>query len=156
MNSVGSFGGMLDIAALEGVDVQSFKAGTSANATSPSSHSSLGLEGYVQMNSTNVPTIGGGSVAGALFAGGSYGYSYTSHGYIRDYGIKNASNRLGQLSAGVLLNGVAKLAFSKAFGPPQTYFDGTVTPTPTKTTTINNFKALSFELTYQSAAPGSK
>jgi hypothetical protein len=156
IDSAGNWGGMLDVAVLEGVDIQSFKAGTSASASSPSSHSNLQLEGYLQMNSTNIPTGGGGTIAGALFGGGSYGYSYTSHQYIRDCGIKNASNRLGQLSAGILLNGVAKLAFSKAFGPPQTYYDGTITPTPTTATTINNFKAWSFELTYQSAAPASK
>lgn len=156
INDPGSWGGMLDVAALEGVDIQSFKAGTSASDISPSSHSSLQVEGYAQMNSTNLPLAGGGTFAGALFGGGSYGYSYTSHGYIRNYGIKNASNHLGQLSAGILLNGVAKLAFSKAFGPSQTYYDGTVTPTPTTATTVNNFKAWSFELTYQSAAPASK
>jgi hypothetical protein len=156
INSAGNWGGMLDVAGREGVDIQSFKSGTSTGATSPSSHSSLQVEGYVQMNSTNLPTVGGGTFAGALFVGGSYGYSYTSHQYISDYGMANASNRLGQVSAGILLNGVAKLAFSKAFGPSQTYFDGTVTPTPTKATTVNNFKAWSFELSYQSAAPGTK
>jgi hypothetical protein len=156
INSPGSWGGMLDVAVREGVDIQSFKSGTSTGLTSPSSHSSLQVEGYAQMNSTNLPTVGGGTFAGALFVGGSYGYSYTSHEYIRDYGIASPSNHLGQASAGVVLNGVAKLAFSKAFGPSQTYFDGTITPTPSKPTTVNNFKTWSFELSYQSAAPGSK
>jgi Putative Ig domain len=156
INSPGSWGGMLDVAAREGVDVQSFKAGTSTGLTSPSFHSSLQMEGYAQMNSTNLPTVGAGTFAGALFIGGSYGYSYTSHEYIRDYGIASPSNRLGQVSAGVVLNGVAKLAFSKAFGPSQTYFDGTITPTPSTPTTINNFKTWSFELSYQSAVPGSQ
>jgi hypothetical protein len=156
INSAGGWGGMLDVAGREGVDIQNFKSGTSTGATSPPTHTSLQLEGYLQMNSTNLPTTGGGTFAGALFVGGSYGYSYTAHQYIRDYGIANASNRLGQVSAGILLNGVAKLAFSKAFGPPQTYINGTVTPTPTTTTTVNNFKSLCFQLTYQSAAPGTK
>lgn len=156
INSAGNWGGMLDVAGREGVDIQSFKSGTSTGATSPSSHTSLQLEGYVQMNSTNLPTGGGGTFAGALFAGGSYGYSYTSQQYIRNYGIANSSNRLGQVAAGIIINGVAKLAFSKAFGPSQTFFDGTVTPTPTKAITVNNFKAWSFELSYQSAAPGTQ
>lgn len=156
INSPGGWGGMLDVSALEGVDVQSFTAGTSASATSPSTHTNLQLEGYLQMNSTNLPTLGGGTFAGALFAGGSYGYSYTSQAYIRDYGIKNSSNRLGVVSGGILLNGIAKLAFSKAFGPSQTYYDGTVTQTPTMATTVNNFKVWSFQLAYQSPAPASK
>lgn len=156
INSPGSWGGMLDVTAREGVDIQSFKAGTSTGLTSPSTHTSLQLEGYAQVNSTNLPTVGAGTFAGALFIGGSYGYSYTSHEYIRDYGIANPSNSLGQVSAGVILNGVAKLAFSKAFGPSQTYLDGTITPTPSTPTTINNFKTWSFELSYQSAAPGTK
>jgi hypothetical protein len=156
INSAGNWGGMLDVSGREGVDIQSFKSGTSTGATSPASHTSLQVEGYVQMNSTNLPTVGGGAFAGALFVGGSYGYSYTSHQFIRDYGIANSSNRLGQVSGGILINGVAKLAFSKAFGPSQTYIDGTVTPTPTTATTVNNFKAWSFELSYQSAAPGTK
>jgi hypothetical protein len=156
INSAGNWGGMLDVAGREGVDIQSFKSGTSTGATSPSTHTSLQVEGYVQMNSTNLPTGGGGTFAGALFAGGSYGYSYTSQQYIRNYGIANAGNRLGQVAGGIIINGVAKLAFSKAFGPSQTFFDGTLTPTPTKAITVNNFKAWSFELSYQSAAPGTK
>lgn len=156
INSPGSWGGMLDVAAREGVDIQNFKSGTSTGLTSPSSHSSFQAEGYMQVNSTNLPTTGSGTFAGALFFGGSYGYSYTSHAYIRDYGIASPSNSLGQLSGGVVLNGVAKIAFSKAFGPAQTYFDGTVTPTPTVPTTVNNFKTWSFEISYQSASPGSQ
>jgi hypothetical protein len=163
INGAGNWGGMLDVAAREGIDVQSFKSGTSTGLTSPSTHSSLQMEGYFQVNSTNLPTGGSGTFAGALFVGGSYGYSYTSHQYIRDYGIASPHNSLGQLSGGVIINGVAKIAFSKAFGPSQTYIDGTVPPppptnppTPPTSTTVNNFKTLSFELSYQSPAPGSK
>lgn len=156
INNPGSWGGMLDFAARQGVDVQNFKSGTSTGLTSPSTHTSFQVEGYVQVNSTNLPTVGGGTFAGALFAGGSYGYSYASHEYIRDYGIASPNNHLGQVSAGIILNGVAKVAFSRAFGPSQTYFNGSVTPTPSTPTTVNNFKTLSFELSYQSAAPGSK
>jgi hypothetical protein len=157
ISSPGSWGGMMDLALREGVDTQSFKAGTSTGLTNPSSHTSVQLEGYAQMNSTNL-TLAGDTFAGALFIGGSYGYSYTSHQFIRDYGIAKPSNSLAQVSAGIVLNGVAKLAFSKAFGPSQTYFDGTVTPPPTKPspTTTNNFKTWSFELSYQAPAPGSK
>jgi hypothetical protein len=155
INSAGSWGGMLDVAAREGIDIQSFKAGTSTGLTSPSSHSSAQVEGYFQVNSTNL-AVGSSTFAGALFIGGSYGYTYTSHSYIRDYGIASPENRLGQISGGVILNGIAKLAFSRAFGPSQTYLDGTATPTPTTPTSINNFKTLSFELSYQSPAPGSK
>lgn len=155
INNPGSWGGMLDVTAREGIDIQSFKAGTSTGLTSPSSHSSAQVEGYFQVNSTNL-AIGGSTFAGALFIGGSYGYTYTSHSYIRDYGIRSPQNSVGQISGGVILNGIAKLAFSRAFGPSQTYFDGTATPTPSTPTTINNFKTLSFELSYQSPAPGSK
>jgi hypothetical protein len=152
----GSWGGMLDVAAREGVDIQSFKSGTSTSLTSPSTHFSLQMEGYAQVNSTNLPTVGSGTFAGALFIGGSFGYTYTSHTYINDYGIANPSNALSQVAAGVILNGVAKIAFSKAFGPSQTYIDGTIMPLPTTPVTKNNFKTWSFELSYQSAAPGSK
>jgi Putative Ig domain len=91
INGAGNWGGMLDVAARQGVDLQSFKSGTSTGLTSPSTHTSFQVEGYVQANSTNLPTVGGGTFAGALFLGGSYGYSYTSHEYIRDYGIARPS-----------------------------------------------------------------
>jgi hypothetical protein len=155
INGAGNWGGMLDFSAREGIDIQNFKSGTSTGLTSPSSHSSAQLEGYFQVNSTNL-VVGSSTFAGALFIGGSYGYTYTSHAYIRDYGIAGPENSLGQISGGVILNGIAKIAFSRAFGPSQTYIDGTVTPTPITPTTINNFKTLSFELSYQSPAPGSK
>ena len=117
--------------ALEGVDVQSFAAGTSASATSPSARCRLAVERATCNKATSLRIFQRLAVvrSGALFAGGRSGYSYTSQAYIRDYGIKNSSNRLGVVSGGILLNGIAKLALSKAFGPSQTYYDGTVTQT---------------------------
>ena len=154
-NKTGNFGAVVFVGAREGVDIQNFKSGTSVTVDSPPSHTNAGIQGYLQYNSIN-PIGGTGSDAksfkGALFLGGSYGYSYMSHGYARDYGFgTNWSNSIGQVSVGILVNGVARITFSKAFGPSQTYIDST-SNTPK---TVNNFKTLSFGITYQSASPSS-
>jgi hypothetical protein len=154
-NTTGNLGAVVFVGAQEGVDIQNFKSGTSVTVNSPPSHTNAGIQGYVQYNSINL--IGGtGSDAksfkGALFVGGSYGYSYMSHGYARDYGFgTNWSNSIGQLSVGILVNGVARITFSKAFGPSQTYIDSTSNTQKT----VNNFRTLSFGITYQSASPSS-
>jgi hypothetical protein len=84
------------------------------------------------------------------FAPARIGYSYTSHGYARDYGFgNNVSTGIGQVSAGILISGVAKIAVSRAFGPSQTYVDSR----SMAKTTMNNFKSWSFGITYQSAPP---
>ncbi len=146
VNSTDGFGFSVNLVGREGVDIQNFKSGTSTNVVAPPSHGSVKIESYLQYNSINL-SPGSSQFAGAIFVGGSYGYNYTSHGYARDYGFgNNVSNGVGQVSAGILVSGVAKIAVSRAFGPSQTYIDST-----TKTqTTVNNFKAWSFGITYQS------
>jgi hypothetical protein len=149
-NTAGNLGAVAFLSAREGVDIQNFKSGTSVNVNSPPSHTTAGVEGYVQYNSINTKG-GNGSDAkdfkGALFFGGSYGYNYTSHGYARDYGFgTNVSNSLGQISFGILVNGVARITVSRAFGPSQTYIDSTSNTQKT----INNFETWSFGITYQS------
>jgi hypothetical protein len=147
-SKAGNFGTVVFLAAREGVDVQNFKAGTSVTVNSPPAHTTAGVEGYVQYNSINPKedTVGAPPIfQGALFAGGSYGYSYTSHDYARDYGFSKVSNGLGQVSFGVLVNGVARITVSRAFGPAQTYIDSTSNTQKT----LNNFKTWSFGITYQ-------
>ena len=96
VGKAGGLGILLDLLGKEGVDIQNFNSGTNTNVTSPPSHTSAQIEGYLQYNSTNL-AAGSKDYAGAIFIGGSYGYSYTSHGYARDYGFgNNVSNGIGQ------------------------------------------------------------
>jgi hypothetical protein len=149
LGSAGGFGTLIDFIGKEGIDVQNFKSGTSVNVTSPPFHSSAQIEGYLQYNSVNL-AAGTSNYAGSIFVGGSYGYSYTSHGYARDYGFgNNVNNGIGQISAGILISGVAKIAVSRAFGPSQTFIDSTTMAL----TKVNNFKAWSFAISYQSPPP---
>jgi hypothetical protein len=154
LSSQAAVGLMVDFLVKEGVDIQNFKPGTSTNVNNPPTHASAQVEGYLQFNSTNlVPGSTTNQFAGALFVGGSYGYSYTSHGYARDYGFgTQVNNGIGQVSAGILINNVAKIALSRAFGPSQTYIDST----SMTQTTVNNFKSWSFGISYQSPPPASK
>jgi hypothetical protein len=153
LGSPGALGMLIDVIGKEGVDVQNFKPGTSTNVNAPPSHTSAQVEGYLQYNSTNLAPGASGEYAGSVFVGGSYGYSRASHGYARDYGFgDNVNSRIGQVSAGIVISGVAKIALSRAFGPSQTYIDST---SMTQTTT-NNFKSWSFGITYQSAPPAAK
>lgn len=146
--SAGGFGMLFDIVGREGLDIQNFTAGTSTTAASPPSHTNVQLEGYAQFNSIN--TLASGDIAGAFFIGGSYGYAYTSHAYARDYGFWNKVNsNVGQLSLGFLLSGVARIAVSRGFGPSQIYNDSTSMARQK----VNNFKGLSFGITYQSPPP---
>jgi hypothetical protein len=147
--SPGGVGVIVDGVVKEGADVQNFKSGANVNVTSPPFHGSGQIEGYLQYNSVNlIPNSQ--NFAGSLFVGGSYGYSYMSHGYARDYGFgSQVSNGIGQISLGMLINGVAKITVSRAFGPSQTYIDSTTKAQ----TTANNFKAWSFGVTYQSPSP---
>jgi hypothetical protein len=153
LGSAGGLGVLVDLLVKEGVDIQNFKSGTSTNVNAPTSHASAQVEGYLQYNSTNFVSGSSTQFAGAIFVGGSYGYSYTSHDYARDYGFgNNVNNRIGQVSAGILINNVAKIAVSRAFGPSQTYIDST----SKAQTTVNNFKSWSFGITYQAPPPASK
>jgi len=155
-DSIGTPGGLgflMDFLVKEGVDLQNFKSGTSSNANTPPSHAGVQVEGYLQYNSINLAPGSKSQFGGAVFVGGNYGYSYTSHGYARDYGFgNNVNNRMGQASAGILINNVAKISVSRAFGPSQTYIDST----SVSRTTINNFKSWSFGITYQSSPLTSK
>jgi hypothetical protein len=73
-----------------------------------------------------------------------------SHVYAQDYGFGNKVNSsIGQLSFGIVLNGVARVTVSRAFGPSQTYIDSTTMAQ----TTLNNFKAWSLGIVYQSPTP---
>jgi len=144
--SAGGFGVIVDAIAREGADVQNFKSGTNVNVTSPPFHGSGHFEGYLQSNSINLAP-NSQHFAGSVFVGGSYGYDYMSHVYARNYGFANVGNPIGQLSFGILINGVANITVSRAFGPSQTYIDSTTMAQ----TTVNNFKSWSFGITYQSA-----
>jgi hypothetical protein len=144
----GGLGLLIDGIAREGADIQNFKSGTNVNVTSPPFHASGQIEGYLQFNSINLLPQSQ-NFAGSVFLGGAYGYNYMSHGYARDYGFGNSpSNGVGQFSLGILLNGVAKITVSRAFGPSQTY----VNSATGIQTTVNNFKAWSFSVSYQSGS----
>lgn len=146
LGSPGGVGLLVDFVTKEGADVQNFKSGTNVNVTSPPFHGSGQIEGYLQYNSINLAPSSQ-SFAGAIFLGGSYGYNYMSHGYARDYGFGGQANSgIGQISFGILINGVAKITVSRAFGPSQTYIDSTTMAQ----TTVDNFKAWSFGIAYQS------
>jgi hypothetical protein len=152
LTSPGGWGFMLDIVGKGGVDIQNFKSSTNVNVNAPPTHASAGLEGYFITNSVNAAPSGSSSnFAGALFGGFSYGYSYTSHGYARDYGFGNAvHNAMGQISAGILMNDVATITISRGFGPKQSYIDNTgATPVARY---VNNFKTWSLGITYQPKA----
>jgi hypothetical protein len=158
LDKPGTLGFSLDFVAREGIDIQNFKSGTSTLVNAPPTHTAAQIEGYLSYNAINPPDSSSGSsssFAGSIFLGWAYGYSYTSHRYALDYGIPNQSNGLGQISAGILVNGVVKIAVSRGFGPTQIYKDST----SNLTTTVNNFKAWSIGITYQQKAaatqPGS-
>ena len=152
LGSAGGFGMILDLTAKEGIDLQNFTAGSNANVNSPPSHTSAQMEGYLQYNSANLASDST-EFAGAIFLGGSYGYSYTSHTYARQYGFGDrVSSGIGQISMGVLINGVARITISRAFGPSQDYIDGATMAQ----TRVNNFRAWSVGITYQAPAPAPK
>lgn len=152
VSKAGGFGMRMDLIGREGVDIQNFKSGTNTSVTSPPSHTSAQIEGYLQYNSTNSAdaSSGTGTFAGAVFVGGAYGYSYTSHDYARDYGLgNNVHNGVGQVSLGILINNVATISASRAFGPSQTYIDST-SMTQVR---VDNFKSWSVGISYQSPPP---
>jgi hypothetical protein len=144
----GNLGYSVDFVLKEGADIQNFKSGTNVNVVSPPFHGSAQLTSYLQYNSINLTSSGG--FQGAVFLGGSYGYTYISHGYSEDYGFQGrVHNDIGQVAVGLLINGVATISVSRAWGPPQTYIDST----SMVQTKMNNFKAVSLGITYQSPAP---
>jgi hypothetical protein len=133
----------------EGVDLQKFN-NTSITATNPATHTFVGMQGYLQYNSSNNAANSTGP-AGSIFLGGMYGYSLMNHTYSLENGFGGRINsQLGQVSAGVLLNGVVKLAVSRGFGPSQKYIDST--SMAQKVT--NNFQTWSIGIAYQSSGSG--
>lgn len=149
LGSPGGLGLFVDLIAKEGADIQNFKSGTNVSVTSPPFHGSAHVEGYLQYNSINLAP-NSQNFAGSVFIGGSYGYNSMSHVYAQDYGFGNKVNSsIGQLSFGIVLNGVARVTVSRAFGPSQTYIDST----SAVQTTTNNFKAWSLGIVYQSPTP---
>ena len=152
LNSPGGLGFSADLMAKEGIDIQNFASGSNINVTSPPFHGSGQISAYLQYNSINFAP-NSQNFAGSLFAGGSYGYNYTSPAYLRNYGFAGKQNNgMGQIAVGIVLNTVARISFSRGFGPSQTYVDST-TMVSTK---VNNFKAWSIGVTYQSPTPASK
>lgn len=131
----------------EGVDLQKFN-NTSTTASNPSTHTFVGLEGYLQYNSSN-NAPNSSDPAGSIFLGGKYGYGLANHSYSVGNGFGGRVNyQLAQLSAGVLVNGVIKIAAYRGFGPSQKFIDGTA-----KTQKIvNNFQTWSIAIAYQSSS----
>jgi hypothetical protein len=146
---VGTALGILNFEAKEGVDLQKFNNG-SITATNPSTHTFVGLEGYLQINSSNNAS-NSSSPAGTLFLSGKYGWSLANQTYSRQNGFGGRVNyQMGQVGAGILISGVAKIAAYRGFGPSQVYIDST-----SKTqTTLNNFKTWSIAIAYQSSGSG--
>jgi hypothetical protein len=149
INSTSNLGISIDVLGREGIDIQNFKSGTTTNVSAPPSHGTGQIEGYLQYNSANT-LVSSSDFAGAVFIGGSYGYSYTSHAYARDYGLgNNVNNAVAQVSTGIVVNGVARIVVSRAFGPSQTFINSATNTL----TTVNSFKSWSFGIVYQSAPP---
>jgi hypothetical protein len=130
----------------EGVDIQKFN-NMSITATNPSSHTFVGLQGYLQYNSSN-NAANSTDPAGSIFVGGSYGYSLMNHSYSVENGFGGRVNsQIAQLSAGILINGVVRLAAYRGFGPSQRYIDSTTMAQKT----VNNFQTWSVAIAYQSS-----
>jgi hypothetical protein len=139
----------IDAVLREGVDLQKFN-NTSITATNPSTHTFAGLQGYFQFNSSNNAANSTGP-AGSIFFGAMYGYNLMNHTYSLQNGFGGRSNtQIAQISGGVLLNGVVKIAASRGFGPSQKYIDST----SMSQTTINNFQTWSIAIAYQSSGSG--
>lgn len=151
----GGIGGTMNFVLQEGTDIQNFKPGTSTNVNSPPLHTAAGMEGYLLANSINLAPgtdSSSNTFAGQIFIGGSYGYSYTSHDYARDYGFGSVHRGVGQASAGILIKNVAKISISRGFGPSQVYIDST----SGAKMKVNNFKSFSFGIAYQSTSSSAK
>jgi hypothetical protein len=85
----------------------------------------VGLEGYFQLTSSN-NAANSTDPAGSIFLGGSYGYSLMNHSYSVQNGFGGRVNsQIAQVSAGILLKGVARIAVYRGFGPSQQYIDST-------------------------------
>ena len=84
---------MVDFIAKAGVDVQSFKASTNINVSAPRRFTGadnwkaiLFITRLIRRQPDRPPVLPARFLAVFSYAG----YSYTSHGYARDYGFGNA------------------------------------------------------------------
>jgi len=133
----------------EGADLQKFN-NTSITSTNPSTHTFVGLQSYLQYNSSNDAANSSGP-AGQIFVGGSYGYNLMNHTYSVQNGFGGKINtQLAQVSAGILFSGGVKIAAYRGFGPSQKYIDSTSTAQKT----ANNFQTWSIAIAYQSSGSG--
>ena len=140
---------ILSTVAREGVDLQKFN-NTSVTATNPATHTFVGLQGYLQYNSSNNAS-NSTDPAGSIFVGGSYGYSLMNHTYSVQNGFGGRVNsQIAQLSAGILFNGGVRIAAYRGFGPSQKYIDSTSMAQKVS----NNFQTWSIAIAYQSAGSG--
>jgi hypothetical protein len=74
-----------------------------------------------------------------------------NHSYSVQNGFGGRVNtQLAQVSAGVLLNGVVKIAVSRGFGPSQVFTDST----SMAQRKVNNFQSWSVAIAYQSSSNG--
>jgi hypothetical protein len=133
----------------EGADLQKFN-NTSITSTNPSTHTFVGLQSYLQYNSSNDAANSSGP-AGQIFVGGSYGYNLMNHTYSVQNGFGGKINtQLAQVSAGILFSGGVKIAAYRGFGPSQKYIDSTSLAQKT----ANNFQTWSIAIAYQSSGSG--
>jgi hypothetical protein len=132
--------------AKEGVDIQKFN-NNSITLSNPSTHTFVGLQGYLQYSSSNTAT-NSTDPAGSIFLSAMYGYSLMNHSYSVQNGFGGRVNsQIAQVGAGILISGVAKIAVYRGFGPSQRYIDSSTTAT----TTVNDFNKWSVAIAYQSS-----
>ncbi len=135
---------LLHLEAKEGIDLQKFN-NTSITATNPMDHTFIGLETYMQVNSSNNAS-NSADPAGTIFLSGKYGWSRSSQTYSTQNGFGKTNYQLGQVGGGILISGIAKIAAFYGFGPSQVYIDST-SMTQKK---VNNFNTWSVAIAYQS------
>jgi hypothetical protein len=135
--------------AKEGVDIQKFN-NNSITLSNPSTHTFLGLQGYLQYSSSNTAANSTDS-AGSIFLSAMYGYSLMNHSYSVQNGFGGRVNsQIGQVGAGILISGVAKIAVYRGFGPSQRYTDSSTMAT----SSVNDFNKWSVAIAYQSSGSG--
>ena len=135
--------------AKEGIDIQKFN-NNSITLSNPSTHTFIGLQGYLQYSSSN-NAANSNDPAGSIFLSAMYGYSLMNHSYSVQNGFGGRVNsQIAQVGAGILISGVAKIAVYRGFGPSQRYTDGSTMAT----TSVNDFNKWSVAIAYQSSGSG--
>jgi hypothetical protein len=135
--------------AKEGVDIQKFN-NNSITLSNPSTHTFIGLQGYLQYSSSN-NAANSNDPAGSIFLSAMYGYSLMNHSYSLQNGFGGRVNsQIGQVGAGILISGVARIAVYRGFGPSQRYTDSSTMAT----TPVNDFNKWSVAIAYQSSGSG--